>query len=146
MPSSTPGTPAVRRRRVLTIAGATFAPVVPWLAAQATGTELEVSFGDQAPMVIGLPQVLATALAAALAGWAALAVLWRLSRHGRALWTGLAVAWLFASFAGPLSADATAAVQVYLVAAHLAVAAVLIPGLRGTVPAGQTYQAEGSRA
>ncbi|MGH3679137.1 MAG: DUF6069 family protein [Natronosporangium sp.] len=136
----------VRRRRALTVAGATLAPVVPWLVAQVTGTELEVTLGGQAPMVIGLPIVLGTALAAALAGWAALAVLRRVSRHGRAVWTGLAVAGLLGSFLPLASAEASGATTTYLALAHVAVAAVLIPGLRGTVPSRPAGATERSRA
>lgn len=148
MPTTTT-TPLVRRRRALTLAGATVAPVVPWLVAQATGTELEVTLGEQAPMVISLPFVIVTALAAALAGWAALAILRRVSRTARAardLWAGLAVAGLLGSFLPLASAEASGATTIYLALAHVAVAAVLIPGLRGTVPSQPARVTEGSRA
>ncbi|MPZ28415.1 MAG: hypothetical protein GEV12_18905 [Micromonosporaceae bacterium] len=135
--ATTTGTPGVRRRRALVLAGATLAPVVPWLVARATGTELEVTLGGQPSMVISLPLVIITALAASLAGWAVLAVLQRVShsgRTGRAVWTGLAVAGLLGSFLPLAATEASGATKVYLALAHVAVAAVLIPGLRATVP------------
>lgn len=143
--TSTATAPAgVRRRLALTIAGATLAPVLPWLAAQATGTELEVIIAGQPPMVVGLPAILATALAAALAGWAALAVLHRVTRRGRAVWTGLALAVLIGSFLPLATVETSGAARTYLALAHITVAAVLIPGLRGTVPAGRVAS-NGSR-
>src|SRR5258708_29467603 len=89
--SSRPAT-AVRKRRALVVAGATLAPTAVWLVAQATGTELNVTLAGQPPMVVSLPFVVVTALAASLAGWGALAVLQRATSHARRLWTGLAVA------------------------------------------------------
>jgi hypothetical protein len=138
MTTTQPSTPEraptqVRRRRLLTLAGATLAPTLLWLLAKATGTELEVTVGGQPPMVITLPLVIAAALGASLAGWAALAVLRRVTGRGRVVWTARAVLALLLSL-GPLAtADTSPAARTYLVLMHVAVAAVLIPGLRGTV-------------
>jgi hypothetical protein len=132
--STRPAT-AVRKRRTFAVAGAALAPTAVWLVAQATGTELEVSLTGQPPMVVSLPFVVVTALAAALAGWGALAVLQRVTSRGRMLWTGLAVAALFVSFGPVATVETSAAARTFLALMHVAVAAVLIPGLRGTVPA-----------
>lgn len=122
-------------RRALAVVGATLAPTGVWLLAQATGTELKVTLASQPPMVISLPFVIGTALAASLAGWGALAVLQRTTSHARALWTGLAIAALLASFGPVAIVETTAGARALLALMHVTVATVLILGLRGTVPA-----------
>lgn len=121
------------RRRALVVAGAIAAAIVPWLVAQLTGTTLEVDMAGQAPPVIGLPQVLIVAVVASLAGWGAVEVLSRITRRAAAAWTVLSVAVLVVSLLPIISADISAGVGAYLAAMHLAVAAVLIPGLRATL-------------
>ena len=126
---------AMHKRRALAVAGAVLAPTAVWLVAQAAGNELEVSLAGQPPMVVSLPFVVVTALAASLTGWGALAVLQRVTSHARTRWTGLAVAALLVSF-GPLATvETSVAARTFLALMHVAVAAVLVPGLRGTVPA-----------
>lgn len=135
VPASTRPVPAVRKRRALAVAGAALAPTAVWLVAQATGNELEVTLAGQPPMVVNLPFVVVTALAASLAGWGALAVLQRVTSHPRTLWTGLAVAALLVSFGPVAIMETNAAARTFLALMHVTVAAVLVPGLRGTVPA-----------
>jgi hypothetical protein len=134
---SAPTRPAatVRNRRTLVVAGAALAPTAVWLVAQATGHDLEVSLAGQPPMVVSLPFVVVTALVASLAGWGALAVLQRVTSHARTLWTGLAVAALIVSFGPVATVETNAAARTFLALMHVAVAAVLVPGLRGTLPA-----------
>ena len=132
---SIPASTGVGRRRALTVAGATLAPTAVWLLAQATGIELEVTIAGRPPVVIGLPLVVATALAASLAGWAALAVLQQITGHVGALWTGLAITALLASIGPVATAQATAQTRTLLALMHVLVATVLILGLRGTLPA-----------
>lgn len=132
--STRPAT-AVLKRRALAVVGAALAPTAVWLVAQAAGNELEVSLAGQPPMVVSLPFVVVTALAASLAGWGALAVLQRVTSHARTLWTGLAVAALLASLGPVATVETSAAVRTFLALMHVAVAAVLVPGLRGTLPA-----------
>ena len=134
---SAPTRPAatVRNRRTLVVAGAALAPTAVWLVAQATGHDLEVSLAGQPPVVVSLPFVVVTALVASLAGWGALAVLQRVTSHARTLWTGLAVAALIVSFAPIATVETNAAARTFLALMHVAVAAVLVPGLRGTLPA-----------
>lgn len=133
--ASTRPSGAVRRRRALTVAGATLAPTAVWLIARATGTELKVTMAGQPPMVVNLPFVVVTALAAALAGWGALEVLQRVTSRGRRLWTGIAVAALLVSFGPVATVETNTAARTFLALMHVAVAAVLIPGLRGTASA-----------
>jgi uncharacterized protein DUF6069 len=120
-----------RRRRVLTVA-ATLAPVLVWAVARSAGADLTVATAGRAPMSITLPFVVATALLAALAGWGVLAILERVTTRARTLWTLAALLALLASLIPPLTASATAGVRLTLVLMHLAVAAVLVPGLRAT--------------
>jgi hypothetical protein len=128
-PSTLASRPAVRRRRALTVAGATAAAIAVWLVARTVGTEPTVTMGGQAPMVVGLPLVVLTALAASLAAWIAVSVLERLTRHPRPWWPTVALATLAASLLPVLSAQANGATRVTLTMMHIAVAAVLIPGL-----------------
>jgi hypothetical protein len=129
-PLPTPTSRAVvRRRRALTVAGATAAAMAVWLVARAAGTEPTVTMRGQAPMVIGLPIVVVTALAASLAGWIAVSALERLIRQPRPWWPAVALAALAASFLPILSGQADGATRITLTMLHIAVAAVLIPGL-----------------
>ncbi len=125
---------AVRTRGALVVAGATLAPAAVWLIARAAGTTFTLTLAGQPPMTIDLPFVVVTALAASLAGWAARAVLQRATSHARVLWTGLAVAALLLSFGPVAAAQTDPATRAFLALMHLAVAAVLIIGLRRTVP------------
>lgn len=117
----------------LAVVAATGAAVAVWLAAWLSGTDLRVTPPGQSSMVVALPAVAGTALAAGLVGWAALAVLRRVTRRARTLWTALALAALVASFALILSVHASAGVRAFLALMHVAVAAVLVPSMRRTV-------------
>jgi len=78
--------------------------------------------------------VFASAIAAAI-GWAALALLERLTSRARAVWAVGATLLLLASLGAPLSGtDVTVANRTALAVLHLAVGAVLIPGLLRTSP------------
>jgi uncharacterized protein DUF6069 len=115
------------------VVGATGAAVAVWLIAWLSGTELRITPPGQPAMVVALPAVAGTALAAGLVGWVALAFLRRVTRRARTPWTALAVAALVASFAPILSVQASVGVRAILGLMHVAVAAVLVPGLRRTV-------------
>lgn len=114
---------AVRRRGALAVIGATAAAAVPWVVAEVAGVELEVTTGGWT-LDVGLPLVLAAALVMSLAGWGLLI------RLGRRRWTVVALTVLVLSLVGPLTAEATTETRLYLALMHLAVGAVLIPGLR----------------
>jgi peptidoglycan/LPS O-acetylase OafA/YrhL len=144
--ASTRPASATRRRRALVVAGAALAPSSVWLLAQATSTDLTVTLAGQPPMTISLPFVVVTAMAAGLVGWAALVVAQRTTRHPRTTWTCLALAALLGSF-GPLAiAETSTTTRTFLALMHVAVAAVLIVGLRGTVAAHVPTNAERSHA
>lgn len=119
-------------RRLLTVGGATLAAAAVWIIARVAGTEPTVSMSGRPPMDIGLFAVVATALAASLAGWAALAVLERLTRRPRVWWTVLALATLASSFGPLLTARADAGTRGELALIHTVVGAVLILGLAST--------------
>ncbi|SDT61166.1 DUF6069 family protein [Jiangella sp. DSM 45060] len=121
------------QRAAWAVAGATAAAIVPWVVAAIAGADLEVT-SVGVTMDVGPALVLAGALTMSLAGWGLLT--WLLRRRGgdgRRVWTGVALTVLVLSLGGPLGAEADADVKVYLVLMHLAVGAVLIPGLRAAV-------------
>ena len=131
----------VGERRALTVVAAALAPTAVWLVAQASGTELRVTLANQPSMVVSLPFVVGTALAASLAGWGALAVLQRTTSHARTLWTGLAVAALLASFGPVAIVETNSGARALLALMHVTVATVMILGLRGTVHARRSANA-----
>ena len=78
---------------------------------------------------IGLVSVIVTAMVVALAAGGLLRVLERRTARAGRVWTGLALAVLVASLAGPAGA-ATPSAGLALAAMHLVVGAVVIVGLR----------------
>lgn len=121
----------VRARRAFIVLAAVTSALAGWaVAAPLFGVDLTVHLGNnQPPMTIGPGPVIATALAASLAGWASLTVLERFTVRPRTIWTTTAIIVLLVSF-GPLGvADASNAAKATLASLHLIVAAVLIPGL-----------------
>lgn len=126
-----PATTHLSLARALSVTGATLAAVAVWAAAvPGLGVRLLVRFGSGSPQTVHAQLVVAAALTASLCGWGLLAVLERRTRHARAIWTAAAVAITAASLSFPLIAGITAATVTALALMHLAVAAVLIPGLR----------------
>jgi Family of unknown function (DUF6069) len=121
----------VGRNRILGVAGATLAAVAVWaIEVPLLGIRLETQFGNAAPQGVGIGAVVLSALAGSLAGWGLLAILERRFARARAIWTGIAIAVLLASFSLPVSAGTTTTTKVALAMMHLAVGAVLIPTLR----------------
>ncbi|MGP3989238.1 DUF6069 family protein [Streptomyces sp. 3N207] len=121
---------SARRRRLGASGLAVPAPVLVWLVADPVlGHRLRIVDGEQT-LDIGAVPVVLVALLAALAGWGLLAALERFGvRRARAVWTGVAVAVLALSFL-PLTGDGMdGGTRAALALMHLAVAAVLIPGL-----------------
>lgn len=93
----------------------------------------------QPTLEIGLPPVFVVALFASLAGWGLLALLERLTRRARGVWSVLALAVLLLSFAmltGPGIAPVT---RLVLGLMHVAVATVLIPSLWKAPTKGRTW-------
>jgi hypothetical protein len=125
-----------RNQRLLIVAAATVAPALVTAVARVLGVELTVTMPSQAPMTIGLPMVLIAALLSSTSGWATLALLERITRRARAIWVPLAVVVLILSLGPVLQVDTSAATRATLAVMHVAVAAVLVPGL---IRAGRHY-------
>ncbi|MDP9398090.1 MAG: DUF6069 family protein [Actinomycetota bacterium] len=117
------------RTRVLAVLGATAAALGIWVLAEALGVDLAVQLRPGSVEAVGPAAVLLSSLVAALAGWAALAVLERLVAWARTAWTVLALLVLAASMVGPLAGGTSTAAKAALAGMHLAVAAVLVPAL-----------------
>jgi uncharacterized protein DUF6069 len=118
---------------VTVVLGATAAAVAIWIVATLAGAELTVSFGAGQPIQkITVINVVVAALVGSLAGWGLLALLRRFTTNARAIWTVIAIIFALLSLGGPLSTISSAGTKVALVAMHLAVATVVIVGLRRT--------------
>ncbi|WP_240661070.1 MULTISPECIES: DUF6069 family protein [unclassified Streptomyces] len=133
---SAPARMSTRTRRLWATALSVLAPVLVWLVTDPLlGHRLTIDDGTETLDLTAVP-VAVVALSASLAGWALLAALERFgARHARVVWTVTAGAVLAVSFL-PLTGDGMdAGTRVALALMHLAVAAVLIPGLRGSRPA-----------
>ncbi|MFC8779053.1 DUF6069 family protein [Streptomyces nigra] len=124
-----------RTRRAAVCALAVLAPVLVRLVADPLlGHRLRITDGDRT-LDIGAGPIVFVALLASLAGWALLAALERSAvRRARAVWTGAAVAVLVLSFLPLTGEGMDAGTRATLALMHMAVAAVLIPGLTGGPP------------
>ena len=124
-----------RRRRLSVTALTVLAPVLVWVVADPLlRHRLRIADGEQT-LDIGAVPVAVVALVASLSGWGLLATLERLGvRRARAVWTGVAGAVLAVSFLPFLGGGMDGGTRVSLALMHLAVAAVLIPGLGGRSP------------
>ncbi|ATL31269.1 DUF6069 family protein [Streptomyces formicae] len=126
---------SVPMRRSGATALAVVAPVLVWLVADPLlGHRLRIADGERT-LDIGAVPVAIVALLASLVGWGLLAALERVGvPRARTVWTGVACAALAVSFL-PLTGDGMdGGTRVALALMHLAVAAVLIPGLGATGP------------
>jgi hypothetical protein len=112
------------------VLAATASAVAIWAIASAAGAELTVNYPGQPIQKITIVSVVIAALVGSLAGWGLLALLRRFTTKARATWTVIAIVAALLSLAGPLSAIASAGTKASLVAMHLAVATVMIVGLR----------------
>ncbi len=84
------------------------------------------------PQTVVAGQVVGTALVAGLLGWLLLAGLDRRTPRSREAWTRAALLVLAVSLALPLAAATTTSAAIGLIALHLAVGAVVIPGMART--------------
>ncbi|MFZ0168839.1 MAG: DUF6069 family protein [Candidatus Dormiibacterota bacterium] len=117
--------------RVTWLAGACLAAVAVWaVAVPLLGTHLLVRFGSGPGLGVGIESVVGASLTSSLLGWGLLALLERRTDRARMIWSRAAVVTLLASLSLPLSAGANISSKAALALMHLAVAAVLIPGLR----------------
>ncbi|MET8262734.1 DUF6069 family protein [Micromonospora arida] len=119
--------PSPLRRRALGVAAAVVAPLAIWAIGALAGVDYTVESPGQPATVIGAGAIVMIALAAALLGWAALALLERFAtRVARPLWISLAVVVTVLSFVPVLSVEATGGAKLALGATHVAVAVALI--------------------
>jgi len=124
---------AAPRVRALGVAGAVLAAAAVWTVAVLAGADLLVSFGPGQPeLSVTLPWVIMVSLLSALAGWALLSLLERVTPRAMTVWTVAAVTVAALSLAGPLSSTAPVGTKASLIAMHLAVAGALILALRRT--------------
>lgn len=114
--------------RTLAVAATVAAAALIWLVGEPLlGNDLVVEQPGQPPLDLGLAAFVIITLGASLAGWAVLALLEKVTRYGRRIWTGLAVAVVVVSFLPFLSAQMSTGSAVVLTLVHLVVGAVLVP-------------------
>ncbi|MBA9003503.1 DUF6069 family protein [Thermomonospora cellulosilytica] len=133
---------AVSRRRLTraaAIAGAMLTASVLYLAGRAAGADFVLSDpGTGETSSLTLVHMSGVAAQCGLLGWAVLALLERLTRHARTIWTALAAAVLALSFAPIWLLQVAADTRVMLMIIHVAVAAALLPMLRPSPSARRT--------
>ena len=118
------------RGKAVAVAAAVVAPLAVWtIVGPVLGNDLQVAYGG-GTQTVGAAGVLMASLIAALAGAGTFSIAERAVRHGRTVWTVVAVAALVLSLGGPFSAQAETGTKVALALLHVTVAAVLIPLLR----------------
>ena len=112
------------------------AALVVWGLAELTVADLrQPGFGSADPQDLNAAIVAVAALLGGLLGWAALALLERVTARGRRLWIAAMSVALLLSLGAPLSGEGvTAGNRVALVLMHLSVAAVVLPLLYRTSP------------
>jgi hypothetical protein len=120
------------RRALLVVVGAVVALIAWAMLGPVPGHQLTVRLGpDGSTQQVGAVAVAITALLAGLTGWGLLALLERLTRHARVIWSVLALLVLALSLLGPLSGvDATT--KAALIGLHTVVGTVVIVGLLRT--------------
>jgi hypothetical protein len=120
-------------RRALVVAGTVAATALVWAVGEPLlGHDLVVTSPGKPTQDLGLSAPVVVALGAGLLGWAALAVLERITARALLIWTIAALVILAASFLPLTGVEASGGSKVVLALMHVAVAAVLIPGLRRT--------------
>ncbi|MFF9120109.1 DUF6069 family protein [Streptomyces massasporeus] len=122
------------RRRSRSVGARAFPGPSRCLRSGGGGHRLRIADGEQT-LDNGAVPVAVVALFASLSGWGLLAAPERFAaRRAPAIWTGVAVAVLAGSFLPLLGDGMDGGTRVSLALMHLAVAAVLIPGLGGRLP------------
>jgi len=128
------GAPAAKQRtgsRVLPIIAAVVGTVVVWLVAHSVlDVALKVKSGDTVQDV-SIASVIIVTLVVGLLAWALLAVLERVTKAARTVWTTIGVVFFLLSLLGPLGAVGSSA-KLSLACMHLVAAAIIIPGLGRT--------------
>ncbi|GIJ22933.1 DUF6069 family protein [Micromonospora lutea] len=122
------------RQRAIGVLAAVLAAVLIWVVAvPLAGVDLAATVAEgEPPMEIGVGTVTVAALIISLLGWALLALLEKVTRHGLRIWMIVAVLFTVLSLAGPFAAESGAATAV-LALMHLAVGGVLITAMARSV-------------
>jgi hypothetical protein len=119
-------------RRAGTVVLAVLATVVVWtIADPVLGVDLAAKSSNGTVTAIGLPSVIVVTLLAGLVGWGLLALLERLGRLGRRIWTIAAVVVLLLSLLLGPTAGVTTGAKFTLALLHLTAGLVVILGLAG---------------
>jgi hypothetical protein len=116
------------------------ASVIVYLAARAAGVPMELTevFEDQFARMPVMNMAWAALLEGGLAGTALAAACRRWTSRPRLYFVTLAMAGLIASFALPITSDASAATKVVLAISHVVVAIIIVPALALALPNGTT--------
>lgn len=125
-----------RRQRAGAAIGAVLGALVAYaLARLAIGTIHQPAFGAGLPKALSPGFVALVAAIGALLGWAAIALLERVSTHATAIWTVAAALVLLVSLSMPLSGHGVSAGnRVALMVMHLVVGGVVITLYRASSP------------
>jgi hypothetical protein len=133
---ASPASTTRRRARAIAVLAAVLVPAGIWLVAvPLLGYELRAPQLGGPPAEVSLPLVVVGALAASLLGWGLLALLERRTHRARTIWTVIALTVLVVSFTPLLDPEIATPTRIVLALMHVAVAAVLIPGLTRGAPA-----------
>lgn len=118
------------RDRLRTVVSTPAAALAAWALTRSAGIDLAVASGD---VTVGPADVVAAALAAALAAWVVVRMLERHSRQPRRAWAVTGTTALAISIAGPawLADGASAAALILL---HVVTAGVVVTGFARTLP------------
>ncbi len=124
------------RMRIGAVLAATASALIAWSAISPLGgVDLVVPTGTTTRTVDALDVAFAAVLSG-VAGWCVAALLQRRADRPRRTWLATATTVFVLSLTGPLTSGAAASVPGSLVALHAVVAAVVIPQLARTLPAG----------
>jgi hypothetical protein len=125
-----------RRQRAQAVGVAVAASSLLYLGARAAGTDFVLTApGTTESHALILPEIVVFALVFAGLGWGTLALLERVTRHAKTVWSVLAGTVLAASFIPVFVERATVDTRIMLCLIHVAVAVALLPMLRHRTPA-----------
>jgi hypothetical protein len=118
--------------RLLVTLGAALAAIIVFVIAQALGADAHVpeQFGSSTRIPLELGAVVPAALVASFAGWALLEILERLTDKALMIWTVIALFVFLVSL--PFMPAFSVSDRIVIALMHLALAVVLIVGLRST--------------
>lgn len=124
-------TVTTRRVRATAVVGAVLANSVLYMGARALGTDFQITDpGQTEAHQFILSEIAGFTALFALLGWGSLALLERVTRRAKAVWTMLAGTVLVLSFVPIGIEQATPATKAMLTVIHIAVAVALVPMLR----------------